>query len=922
MFRRYSPQQQRSTALNKATMSLEQATTALKLYEHDKNASQSLTECRRLWQAAAAAGGGDGAPPGSSDSRDDEGNQQPPSSSDNGHPPPSHLHNEQVLSHLMTLKSQRRGRVRRRPGDAANADDDEDGNGNNQQQTNLINVFSQMIVTTSNIASGTVKGERNTTAAAAFNELVATYNLALTHYSSRKVDEALQAIAPLLLSSMMRIDEMSKTNDSDINNTAESGRIDASTRCIVMVTRMAFLALDCILSRHDGDGRGVASFTVANVVENGGAEAKLTAEELLAWVEKHALHLNNGGSSSGRGQQQQALEEYATFKKDEIKFRLHLFRSRMLFLGDQEKESKSGKTSGVTTSGKGGGGGGGKGDKAEKADEQAAAEETDLGKRTRLSRKELKGAMDLYQNKLCIDDEKKEQHNNNFSAKQRYAGKAVGSAGNTGSGSKITSKGGGGGKSRDGSETTSVSGSLVTSNSDILWNNDAKGGAGVSGLGLTTSATFEGMPNKSVQQSQQQQYHPKVKKDNPDLQIRHESVLYLKANLECLRGNTTKSLKLCAEARSAGEKSRMSTEVRTSDASGGESKEGGSLDDANEAALSTEEQMKKDYDEAIYYNNLALVHQSAGKIHVALLYYSYALSFMENVRQIDESAFWSNGLARPDITAEVLNNTSLCAFQVRDFQMAYECLARCVSLSPSVFGKRARCWLRMAQSCIGIHTKNLNANGNIAEYNKVSLDAEDLTEVPINPLARAVYCLERVVYLGGKDEGHADWECYESALISLAYVKMELNDPVGASEACRPILEAGITIQSTGNENVRATSSLRRRALARVYTCEALCLLGDTNGALITLFGTAEVSDDILNDVGSPSSHLRWLAEGLGVRSLIKDVAKRGGDTDKTKGMSNQSISIIENQFKLYKLLKDGMASTVIGLLKSGDSRI
>ena len=203
----------------------------------------------------------------------------------------------------------------------------------------------------------------------------------------------------------------------------------------------------------------------------------------------------------------------------------------------------------------------------------------------------------------------------------------------------------------------------------------------------------------------------KVKKDTPGLHVRHESALYMKANLEYMRGNTTKSLKLCAEARTSGQKSR----VKTNGGAGGQREENGFShnDDVavangnkTDTTSTTEEedletQMANAYDEAIYYNNLALVHQSAGKIHVASHYYSYAISYMENVQLPNDNYFWSDGVPRPNITADIFNNASLCAFQAHDYKRAYECMVHCVTLSPSIFGERARCWLRMAQSLIG-----------------------------------------------------------------------------------------------------------------------------------------------------------------------------------------------------------------------------
>lgn len=387
---------------------------------------------------------------------------------------------------------------------------------------------------------------------------------------------------------------------------------------------------------------------------------------------------------------------------------------------------------------------------------------------------------------------------------------------------------------QDASETTSVTsmagGSLVTSVSDAVWS-EGKGGLGA------TRATFEGMPNKNAgQQQQQQQQTPqplgtsstkKVKKDTPSLQVRHESVLYLKANLEYLRGNTSKSLKLCAEARSAGKKSRPGSNSEK----GSEPKENEPSHDDNpdwggnelEAPFTPdgETQMATHYDEAIYYNNLALLHQSAGKVHLALHYYSYALSNIEQTLEEDPSVaspssrnFWSSGMARPDITADILNNTSLCAFQAQEFGLAYESMARCVKMSPTVFGKRARCWLRLAQSCIGIYTKlqkksesREGSSGTELDLNDLGSN-EDLCNISVSPLSRASFCLYQALHLSAgilepnfemtavnesipsPKEAAAgdDVGCFEMALVSLAYVKLQLGDSAGAVEITKNVV--------------------------------------------------------------------------------------------------------------------------------------
>ena len=48
-------------------------------------------------------------------------------------------------------------------------------------------------------------------------------------------------------------------------------------------------------------------------------------------------------------------------------------------------------------------------------------------------------------------------------------------------------------------------------------------------------------------------------------------------------------------------------------------------------------------------------------------------------------------------------NAALCAFAVRNYVTSYECMARAVRIDPAAYGSRARCHLRMAEACLGVH---------------------------------------------------------------------------------------------------------------------------------------------------------------------------------------------------------------------------
>lgn len=545
----------------------------------------------------------------------------------------------------------------------------------------LASSLSSMLSTHDTAIPITITGANNAEAIMArrYNRLVIIHNRCLCHYANGKHREALNgALTPFIaVTKSIKVDSNGMVEIIDLGSAGTVSTATTVLGYLFMATRMAFLIMDCHLALHSGDGRGLGPITNKDKFDNNG-DIAIQMEDILLWIENNPLYVTSkkGNASGGVGG---GSAHYEWFQHDELKFRLHLYRSRMLFAG----------TSSTTCDNDDG---------------------NDMNSRMRISRKELKNAMDIYQNKLSIVDEVEEEvagkeDSNRRGKISKHDGDSRGALGNSGFGQQ------------DHSETTSVTsmagGSFVTSSSDKIAI-EAKGGMGMA------RATFEGMPNKNVAQKAQSSDPPigssamtaKVKNSTPNLQAQHESVLYLKANLEYLRGNTSKSLKLCAEARSIGKKARSVRDNKDIDRDHtyGAPQDNTSLNDAMEWDRNddSEARRKYDYDDAIYYNNLALLHQSAGKLYLALQYYSYALSYMQqSLDGLSSTATssrrncWSNGVVCPDLTAEILNNKSLCAYHAQEFHTAYTCMAQCVKLSPCVFGKRARCWLRLAQSCIG-----------------------------------------------------------------------------------------------------------------------------------------------------------------------------------------------------------------------------
>eukprot|EP00956_Cyclotella_meneghiniana_P023209 scaffold44717_cov65-Cyclotella_meneghiniana.AAC.3 len=666
-------------------------------------------------------------------------------------------HNEGISHHLSTL---RRRRMRRaRPSSSSllskqHGNDEDDLNGNNDLMNVLSKNLNDLPTTSSSKHHNENDGYDNTKIDSINNynaSLVVTYNMGLVHYSSGNIDEALRVILPKVNDVMAKITAMSSADDDgkpqDVSDESGSGArqsksititaTDGLDRVQVVIVRLLFLVLDCVIRKHEGDGIGITSLIsfekINNNDDNGEEETKsmlLDPRDIIAWMENNINRLTGinttATTSSSTDDGDEAPRRINT---DELKFRLHIYKSKFLFIGSKRNVNNNAVAKQNDDN-----------NNNNNNDEEGDNDnENNLATRTRISRKELKSAMDIYQNKLSVEktimdhdnnNNNKYGNNSNYNNDGSYMEKTKSTTttmqnkqtkgGNTNNNGKPTKSKGS--NTSDVSSVTSMAGGSFVSEG-VLWNSGSgSGGGGGNTAGIVASATFEGMPHKTMQttaaatatsssqqhQKQQQQQVVAKKKDHPELHVQHEAALYLKANLECLRGNTTKSLKLCSEARLAGKRSQVvGVVVRAHDDNDDlyEDKE----KDGSPSSESIEEEMANCYDEAIYYNNLALVHQSAGKLYLALHYSSLALESASKVTQLDnisdnqqgKSYFWSDGIARPDITAEILYNTSTCALQAGEFEKAHECMAKCIDVSPNLFAKRPRSWLYMGQSCLG-----------------------------------------------------------------------------------------------------------------------------------------------------------------------------------------------------------------------------
>jgi CCR4-NOT transcription complex subunit 10 len=150
----------------------------------------------------------------------------------------------------------------------------------------------------------------------------------------------------------------------------------------------------------------------------------------------------------------------------------------------------------------------------------------------------------------------------------------------------------------------------------------------------------------------------------------HQTALYLKANSEHLKGNAKKALKLCVEAENQNHDSTQPTATT-----------------------------------AVHFNNLGILHQSIGKLHIALHYFNKALGVLCQIEHNQRSDFPYEEVNQNSFylhsTLAILYNVSLCAFQAKQWMASYECMAKCVISSPNLYALRPKCWLQMAEACIG-----------------------------------------------------------------------------------------------------------------------------------------------------------------------------------------------------------------------------
>ncbi len=468
-------------------------------------------------------------------------------------------HNIALLTYLLSLASNTESEGISNHGDGDNNSDNE------TFQNKLLELFTKEETGEENSNGQDNGGEKRRKGGQceggdpSIQKLVLGHNLALNYLITNKPEEGVFILLPLFKSFSVKTEGHKHDEHRD---TFEAGDI----KC-----KVAFLLLDCIL----------ASYKVESV------------NPILKWIESFiswAVANNNSNDNTDES------------IVSSLKFRLHCYKSRGLFL--QSKYDKK----------------------------QSVSEAN-----TRVAKKELKSAMEIYHHKLATKQ-----------GTYHRRGSCVG-----------------------GDEGASVQESVALSIGSM--SNDALQDA------PATTTTSVQSADGTGENSPQDRTLFQTKR----LYRQNQCALYLKANLEHLKGNTKKSLKLCSEAQHCGVRQRNNT-----------------LDQKYIEDL----QLSSDVQSAYHFNNLAIIHQAAGKLHLAMHYYSRSLGHVERAeKQVTSMIVEKDGVVSPVPLSQILFNASLCAQQLSNFPLAHECMRRCVEHSPSSFGKDPFCWLHMGESCINSH---------------------------------------------------------------------------------------------------------------------------------------------------------------------------------------------------------------------------
>jgi hypothetical protein len=219
---------------------------------------------------------------------------------------------------------------------------------------------------------------------------------------------------------------------------------------------------------------------------------------------------------------------------------------------------------------------------------------------------------------------------------------------------------------------------------------------------------------------------------------------------------------------------------------------------------------------------------------------------------------------------------------------------------------------------------------------------EDLRNISTNPFPRILSCLEKAQHLSNGletgDDVYVDTDCFEASTLSLAYAKLEMKDAAGALEMCKLVLGSDDFATTAEEDRSNYTSeSLRRRAMARLYACEAFCRMGDPTSALVVVesesFLQCIASDVSASNSTQHDAYAQFVTRaaasgalssaGMFERSKLHASMTTGAaktlTADKTKGNVD---NVFEKRILLFSCLNEDDTDGAIAILQSGLSRV
>ena len=215
-----------------------------------------------------------------------------------------------------------------------------------------------------------------------------------------------------------------------------------------------------------------------------------------------------------------------------------------------------------------------------------------------------------------------------------------------------------------------------------------------------------------------------------------------------------------------------------------------------------------------------------------------------------------------------------------------------------------------------------------------------MRNISSNPLPRILSCLEEAQNHSNAmgDAECSDLDCFEAATLSLAYAKLEIKDAAGALDMCKVVLNSdNIAAFAKEDRSNYSSESLRRRAMARLYACEAFCRLGDPNSALFIVESESSLQC-LASDMSVSKSAQHDAYSQFATRATASGTFSSTGSFDRSKLHASMTTgaaealsmdkargnvdNVFEKRVHLFSRLKEGDTEGAISILRSGLGRM